>query len=105
MSEGALFVTFILMGLITFGLRFSLILLSQRWSLPELVRRGLGYIPPAVLSAIVFPEIFRPEGKINLSPANPYLVAGVAAVITAWFTKNVFATMVVGMLILWFLLP
>ena len=44
-------------GLITFAIRFSLIYLFGRIHVPEAMRRSLHYVPPAVLSAIIFPEL------------------------------------------------
>jgi branched-subunit amino acid transport protein len=42
-------------GLITFGIRFLLIFLFGRFDIPPVLRRVLHYVPPAVLSAIIFP--------------------------------------------------
>ena len=52
----------LLAGLITFVLRFSLIYLFGRLHIPETVRQALRYVPPAVLSAIIFPEFFSTRG-------------------------------------------
>jgi branched-subunit amino acid transport protein len=87
-------------GLITFGMRFSFIFLFGKFHIPETVRRALHYVPPAVLSAIVFPELFLPNGTWNLSFANYRLLAGLVAVAVAWFTKNTLITILVGMLTL-----
>ncbi len=84
-------------GLITFGLRFSLIYLFGRFRVPETIRRALGYVPPAVLSAIIFPELFLKGGTLDLSPGNARLLAGLAAALTAWFFKNTLLTIVAGM--------
>ena len=95
----------ILGGLITFAIRFSLIyLLAQgRFELPETVRRALHYVPPAVLSAIVFPELFMHDGTWNVSPDNPRLLAGLLAIAVAWLSRNTLITIVAGMLALFLL--
>ena len=90
-------------GLITFGMRFSLIYLFGKFQIPETVRRALHYVPPAVLSAIIFPELFLHDGAWNLSLENTRLLAGLAAILVAWFTRNTLITIVVGMLVLFFL--
>jgi branched-subunit amino acid transport protein len=90
-------------GLITFGMRFSLIYLFGRFEVPETMRRALHYVPPAVLSAIVFPELFLREGAMDLSLENTRLLAGLFAVIVAWFSKNTLVTILAGMLALFLL--
>ena len=87
-------------GLITFGIRFSFIYLFGRFHIPETLRKALHYVPPAVLSAIIFPEIFLQNQKLELSFDNHRLLAGVVAIITAYLTKNTLVTILVGMLAL-----
>jgi branched-subunit amino acid transport protein len=90
-------------GLITFGMRFSLIYLFGRFEIPETVRRALHYVPPAVLSAIIFPELFLPGGTLDLSLGNTRLLAGLIAILVAWFTRNTLITILAGMLALFLL--
>jgi branched-subunit amino acid transport protein len=91
-------------GLITFGMRFSLIYLFGRFDVPETMRRALHYVPPAVLSAIVFPELFlNDSGMMNLSLENARLLAGLVAVLVAWFSKNTLITIITGMIALFLL--
>lgn len=84
-------------GLLTYGIRVSFIALHGRWQPPPLFTRALRYVPPAVLSAIILPEIFLPGGAANLSLLNPRLLAGILAVLVAWRTRSTFLTIVVGM--------
>lgn len=90
-------------GLITFGMRFSLIYLFGRFEVPETMRRALHYVPPAVLSAIVFPELFLRDEVLSLSLDNTRLLAGLIAVVVAWFSKNTLVTILAGMLALFLL--
>lgn len=90
-------------GLITFGMRFSLIYLFGRFEVRETIRRALHYVPPAVLSAIVFPELLLPNGTLNLSLENTRLLAGLVAILVAWFSKNTLITILAGMLALFLL--
>lgn len=90
-------------GLITFGIRFSLIYLFGRLHIPETMRKALHYVPPAVLSAIIFPELFLSDGRLNLSLDNYRLFAGVFAVMVAWFSKNTLVTIIAGMIALFLL--
>ena len=91
----------IAMGVVTYALRLSLIGILGRQVVPPLFSRILRFVPPAVLSAIIWPELLRPGGQLNLSPLNPRLLAGVLAALIAWRTKNVVATIAVGMAALW----
>jgi len=87
-------------GLITFGMRFSLIYLFGRFQVPETMRRALHYVPPAVLSAIVFPELLLRNGTLYLSFENFRLLAGLVAILVAWFSKNTLITIIAGMIAL-----
>jgi len=98
-----IWVVMLLGGLITFGMRFSLIYLFGRFEVPETIRRALHYVPPAVLSAIVFPELLMPDGTLNLSLDNTRLLAGLIAILVAWFSKNTLITIIAGMLALFLL--
>lgn len=84
-------------GLITFGIRFSFIYLFGKFHVPETIRRALHYVPPAVLSALVFPELFLREGTLDLSLGNAHLLAGLFAIAVAWLTRNTLITIVAGM--------
>ena len=92
------------MGLVTYAIRLSLIALLGRMQVPPLVQRGLRFVPPAVLSAIIFPELLRPSGALDISLNNLRLLAGVLAALVAWRTKNVLLTIAVGMAALWILM-
>lgn len=84
-------------GLITFGMRFSLIYLFGKLEIPETMRKALHYVPPAVLSAIIFPELLIRNGALDLSLTNTRLLAGLVAIVTAWFSRNTLITILVGM--------
>jgi branched chain amino acid efflux pump len=90
-------------GLITFGLRFSLVYLFGRLQVPETMRKALHYVPSAVLSAIIFPELFLHDSTLNLSLDNIRLLAGLVAILVAWFSKNTLITIIAGMLALFLL--
>ena len=98
-----LWLTIILMGLVTYGLRLSLVVLLGRFEVPPLVIRALRFVPPAVLSAIALPELLQPGGKLDLSLGNVRLLAGVVAVLVAWRSRNVLLTVAAGMVGLWVL--
>jgi len=95
-----IWLVFILGGLLTFGMRFIFIYLLGRFEIPETLRRALRFVPPAILTAIVVPELFIRSGRMNVSLTNFRLLAGVVAVLIAWKTKNTLLTILGGMLAL-----
>ena len=98
-----LWVLIILGGLATYLMRLSFIALFGRMVIPGWLQRGLRYVPPAVLSAIVFPELLVRQGKIDLSLNNERLVAGGVAALIAWRTRNALWTILAGMMALYIL--
>ncbi len=104
----AAFLTILFMGLVTYAIRLGPILLLERISLPPLALRALRYVPPAVLAAIIFPELLQPTGMpagrfVYLSAANLRRWAGLLAALVAWRTRNVLLTIALGMATLWLL--
>jgi branched-subunit amino acid transport protein len=88
-------------GLLTFGIRLSFIALLGKVELPPVLTRALRFVPPAVLSAIILPEVLVRDGALDLHPGNVRIVAGVLAAVVAWRTRNVVLTIAVGMAVLW----
>jgi branched-subunit amino acid transport protein len=88
-------------GLLTFATRLSFIVLFGRWTPPVWLQRALRFVPPAVLTAIIFPELLLRGGQVALWPLNPRLLAGVVAGLVAWRTKNAVLTILSGMIALY----
>jgi branched-subunit amino acid transport protein len=84
-------------GIITYLIRLSLIATVSRYAIPPRLRQALRFVPPAVLSAIISPELFRHAGYLDLSLGNERLLAGLAAVLVAWRTRSVVWTLLAGM--------
>jgi branched-subunit amino acid transport protein len=84
-------------GALTFGIRMSFIYLFGRFEIPALVKRSLRFVPPAVLSAIIAPALFMPNNTLDLSLNNHCLIAGAAAILVGWLTKNTLLTILAGM--------
>lgn len=91
------------MGLITYIIRLSMIVLLERVEITPTIKQALRFVPPAVLSAIIFPELLQPGGALNLSLGNERLLAGSLAMVVAWRTKNILLTIGIGMATLWLL--
>ena len=91
----------IAMGLVTYALRVSLIGVLHRLELPPLVIRALRYVPPAVLSAIILPNVLMPADHLELTLRNPRILAALLAALVAWRTRSVVLTVVLGLAALW----
>jgi branched-subunit amino acid transport protein len=98
-----LWLIIVAMGLVTYASRLSFMALLGRWKVPPMLTRALRFVPPAVLSAIIFPELLRPEGQLDVSLGNIRLLAGAVAALVAWRTRNVVLTIATGMAALWIL--
>lgn len=98
-----LWLVFLLGGALTFGMRFSFIYLLGRFEVPGAMRRALRFVPPAILSAIVAPELFIRSGQIDFSLENARLLAGGIAILVAWKTRNTLLTITAGFVALFLL--
>lgn len=80
----------------TFLLRASSLLLAERFrGIPDGAREALRMVPPAALAALVAPAVLRPGGSLTLFGPRP--VAAALALVVAWRTRNVLATIVTGL--------
>jgi branched-subunit amino acid transport protein len=88
-------------GIATYAIRLSFVTFFGKREIPAFVLRMLRFVPMAVLSAIIWPQIFIANNALNLSLANPRWIAGLIAGLIAWRTRNVLLTIGAGMLALW----
>ncbi len=89
--------------LVTFLERYPMLALVGRLKLPDRVAQALKFVPPAVLAAIVVPDVFLRGNTLALTADNARLIAALVAVLVSWRTKNLLLTIVVGMatLLIW----
>lgn len=80
----------------TFAQRASFLAFAHRLAeVSPRAQRLLRQIPPAVLASLVVPSLVRPGGELDLW--QPRLLAGVAAGLVAWRSRNAGLTLLVGM--------
>jgi branched-subunit amino acid transport protein len=91
------------MMLVTFPVRLSAVALLDAERLPATITRGLRFVPPAALAAIVFPGLIMPKGAVDLSVGNLHLLAGAIAGVVAWRSRQTLLPIGVGMALLWML--
>jgi branched-subunit amino acid transport protein len=92
-----------IMGATVFVLRFVLLALWGRLSLPRPVQRALRYVPAAVLTAITWKGVVQFQGQVQLAPDNLRLWAALIALGVALRYRNILLTMASGMAALWIL--
>ncbi len=92
-----------LIGGLTFLTRLSFIFLLDKWDPPKLFKRGLRFVPLAVLPALILPDLFIKENALAIPPDFPRLIAALAAGLVAWRTKSVLLTILVGIIIFYLL--
>lgn len=85
----------------TYTTRLSFLVIVPHDRLPQLARRALRFVPPAVLAAIILPELIRPGGTLDLSLGNDRWIAGIVAALVAWRFRNTWLTIGAGMIALW----
>lgn len=100
---GTLWLMLIGMGVGTYALRLSFILLLGQMDVPSVLVRALRFVPAAVLCALIFPALSLKSGTLDVSLTNERLLAGMLAALVAWRTNNVLLTIGIGMTGLWIL--
>ncbi len=85
----------------TWAMRSLPIMLHGHVPLPKWAENLLRYVPVAALTALVVPGALylKVNGHYDFAPER--LVAAIAAMLVALRTKNVAATLAVGMIVLW----
>ena len=97
MSQAWLWMTIIIVGLLTLGLRLSFMVFMGKMQVSLIAQRGLRFVPIAVLSTLIAPALFFKGGSLDISLSNIRLMAGILAILVAWRTKNVLLTIFSGM--------
>ena len=85
------------MALVTFIVRYPVLALVGRFDLPDGMVRALRFVPAAVLTAIILPEILLPEGNLDFSLGNAHLIGAFVAALIAWRTHSLLWTIILGM--------
>ncbi|NLI91518.1 MAG: AzlD domain-containing protein [Peptococcaceae bacterium] len=85
------------MALVTFATRFASLGLFRTTGIPAWLDRWLKHIPAAILTALIVPSLLLPQGELFLSFQNHYLVAGIVSAFIAYRSRNIVATLSIGM--------
>lgn len=97
LSPLTLFAVFVAAGLATFLIRLSFIAVEGRVRLPAWFRTALQFVPAAMLSALIAPDLLMKNGHLALNFDNTRLLAGAVAVAIAALTRSIGLTIAGGM--------
>ena len=91
----------IIAGLITYFTRFSMITFVNGKMLNKKVRLVLSYVPSTVFPAIIFPAVFFNDYGNLVEASDPKIFGILAAIIIGYFSKNIIATIISGLIVYW----
>jgi branched-subunit amino acid transport protein len=87
-------------AILTFFTRFAFVVILRKTKISEKWNRLISYIPIAVFTTIIVPSLLAPNEKLELSVQNEYLIAGIVTLLIAYKTKNLAATVIIGISII-----
>ena len=93
----------IISGLVTYVSRMAMVALIDRDMLGAKVKEVLNYVPAAVFPAIIFPEFFNDFGSL-VEITDPKIYGALVALIVGFYSRNVIATILSGLLSYWFII-
>lgn len=86
------------MAAVTFLTRFGAQAVFRSTGIPPWFNRWFKHVPTGILTALIVPSLLLPQGRLDLTYHNPYLVAGVIAALVAYYVRSVPLTMGVGLI-------
>ena len=94
----------IIAGILTYFTRMTMIALVSRDMLGDRIKAVLAYVPSAVFPAIIFPAIFINDYGNFIEMNDPKIFGAVVAIVVGYFSRNVIATILSGLISYWIIL-
>ena len=94
----------IIAGILTYFTRMTMIALVSRDMLGDRIKAVLAYVPSAVFPAIIFPAIFINDYGSFIEMNDPKIFASIVAIMVGYFSRNVIATILSGLISYWIIL-
>ena len=94
----------IVSGIDTYFSRMAMVALIDREMLGTKVKEVLNYVPAAVFPAIIFPGVFFDDLGSFVEFTNPKIYGALVALIVGFYSRNVIATILSGLLSYWFMI-
>lgn len=96
MADAAVWVGAALATFFTLLLKIVPVSFLRADALPPVLRRWLDFIPVSVMAALVGPDMFFYDGKLDISTGNLFLMVSIPTLLVAIFSKNYFVTIAAG---------
>lgn len=96
-----IWISILLMALVTYIPRMLPLVLLSKYKLPEWFKNWLTFIPTAIFGALIFPDVFLNKGSLDLSFNNLNFWSTIFIVPIALKTKSLALTIVSGATIFW----
>ena len=97
-------ISIIIAGILTYFTRMTMIALVSRDMLGDRIKAVLAYVPSAVFPAIIFPAIFINDYGSFIEMNDPKIFGAIVAIVVGYFSKNVIATILSGLISYWIIL-
>ena len=94
----------IVSGIVTYFSRMAMVALIDRDMLSSKVKEVLNYVPAAVFPAIIFPGVFFNDLGSFVEYSDPKIYGAIVALIVGFYSKNVIATIISGLISYWFII-
>ena len=91
----------IIAGIVTYFARMTMVALVSRDMLGDRIKAVLAYVPSAVFPAIIFPGVFINDYGTFIEMNDPKIFGALVAIIVGYFSRNVIATILSGLLSYW----
>ena len=91
-------------GIVTYFSRMAMITLIDREMLGTKVKEVLNYVPAAVFPAIIFPGVFFNDFGSLVEILDPKIYGAFIALVVGFYSRNVIATIISGLLSYWFII-
>ena len=91
-------------GVLTYFTRMTMVTLINRDMLGDKIKAILEFVPSAVFPAIIFPAIFINDLGTFIEINDPKIFGAFVAIIIGYFSKNIIATILAGLISYWFLI-
>jgi len=100
LADWEIWVVIAVLGVATACTRSAFWLIGHRVTIPPRVQAMLRYAPTCALAAVIGPDLVLGQGgDLQLTPGNPKLLAGIAALGFYLWRRNMLQTIVFGMLV------
>ena len=94
----------IIAGIVTYFARMTMVALVSRDMMGDKIKAVLAYVPSAVFPAIIFPGVFINDYGTFIEMNDPKIFGALVAIIVGYFSRNVIATILSGLISYWFLI-